>query len=47
LNQTVWMCAENIARNGIRFPDQPDRSTSLYKLRYPDPQYNTQERSGD
>ena len=33
----VWTGAENLARTGIRSPDRPDRSESLYRLRYPDP----------
>ena len=28
----VWMVAENIVRTGIRFPDRPARSESLYRL---------------
>ena len=31
----VWIGAENLARTGIRSPDLPDRSQSLYRLRYP------------
>jgi hypothetical protein len=31
----VWIGAENLAPTGIRFPDLPARSESLYRLRYP------------
>ena len=31
----VWTGAENLAPNGIRSPDLPGRSESLYRLRYP------------
>jgi len=31
----VWTGAENLARTGIRSPDRPARSQSLYRLRYP------------
>jgi hypothetical protein len=31
----VWTGAENLAPNGIRSPDRPARSESLYRLRYP------------
>jgi len=34
----VWTGAENIANTGIRSPDRPARSKSLYYLRYPSPQ---------
>ena len=33
----VWTGAENIAPAGIRTPDRPARSQSLYRLRYPSP----------
>ena len=33
----VWTGAENIAPTGIRSPDRPDRSESLYRLSYPGP----------
>jgi len=33
----VWTGAENIASTGIRSPDRPARSESLYRLRYPGP----------
>ena len=33
----VWTCAENLAPTGIRSPDRPDSSESLYRLRYPGP----------
>ena len=35
----VWTGAENLAHNGIRYPDSPARSQSLYLLSYPGPQY--------
>ena len=31
----IWTGAENLASNGIRSPDRPARSQSLYQLRYP------------
>jgi len=31
----VWTGAENLAPIGIRSPDRPARSLSLYRLRYP------------
>ena len=31
----VWTGAENIALTGIRAPDRPARSQSLYRLSYP------------
>ena len=31
----VWTGAENLASTGIRSPDRPARSESLYRLRYP------------
>ena len=31
----VWKDAENLAPTGIRSPDRPARSQSLYRLRYP------------
>jgi hypothetical protein len=33
----VWTAAENLAPTGIRFPDRPARSESLYRLSYPGP----------
>jgi hypothetical protein len=33
----VWTGAENLAPTGIRSPDRPARSESLYRLRYPGP----------
>jgi hypothetical protein len=33
----VWTVAENIAPTGIRSPDRPARSESLYRLSYPVP----------
>jgi hypothetical protein len=32
---TVWTGVENLARTGIRSPDRPARSQSLYRLSYP------------
>ena len=34
----VWTGAENLASTGIRSPDRPARSQSLYRLSYPAPQ---------
>ena len=34
----VWTGAENLAPTGIRSPDRPARSESLYRLSYPPPQ---------
>jgi hypothetical protein len=34
----VWIGAENLAPTGIRSPDLPARSESLYRIRYPGPQ---------
>ena len=31
----VWTDAENLAPTGIRWPDRPARSQSLYRPRYP------------
>ena len=31
----VWTGAENLAPTGIRSPNRPARSQSLYRLRYP------------
>jgi hypothetical protein len=31
----VWRSVENLAPTGIRSPDRPARSESLYRLRYP------------
>ena len=33
--EPVWTGAENLAPTGIRSPDRPARSQSLYRLRYP------------
>ena len=33
----VWTGAENLASTGIRSPDRPARSKSLYRLSYPGP----------
>ena len=35
----VWTGAENLAYTGIRSPDRPTRSESLYRLSYPGPQH--------
>ena len=35
----VWTGAENLAPTGIRSPDRPARSESLYRLSYPGPQF--------
>ena len=35
----VWTGQENLAPTGIRFPDRPARSQSLYRLRYPSDGY--------
>ena len=32
---SVWAGAENLATTGIRSPDRPARSESLYRLSYP------------
>jgi hypothetical protein len=34
---TMWTSAENLNPIGIRSPDGPSRSESLYRLIYPDP----------
>jgi hypothetical protein len=34
---SVWTTAANLAPMGIRSPDRPARSESLYRLRYPGP----------
>jgi hypothetical protein len=34
---SIWIGAENLARIGIRSPDLPGRSESLYRLHYPGP----------
>jgi hypothetical protein len=33
----VWTCAKNLALTGIRSPDRPARSQSLYRLSCPGP----------
>ena len=33
----AWTGAENLAPTGIRYPDRPARSESLYRLSYPGP----------
>jgi hypothetical protein len=35
----IWTGTENFASTGIRFPDHPVRSESLYRLRYPGPKH--------
>jgi hypothetical protein len=35
----VWTCAENLAPTGIRSPDRPTRSESIYRLSYPGPRH--------
>jgi hypothetical protein len=37
--EPVWTGAENLACNGIRSPNRPARSESLYRLSYPSPPY--------
>ena len=37
--EPVWMGAEILASTGIRSPDHPARSESLYLLSYPGPSY--------
>jgi hypothetical protein len=34
-SETVWIGVENLAPTGIRSPDLPVRSESLYRLRHP------------
>jgi hypothetical protein len=38
----VWTGAENLAPTGIRSPDRPARSQSLYRLSYPGPLYGNE-----
>ena len=33
--EPVWTAVENLTPTGIRSPDRPARSQSLYRLRYP------------
>jgi hypothetical protein len=33
----LWTCTKNLAATGIRSPDRPARSQSLYRLSYPGP----------
>ena len=40
----VWTGAENLAPTGIRSPDPPTHSESLYRLSYHDPQYRAKKR---
>ena len=35
--EPVWTGVENLAPTGIRSPDRPARSESLYRLSYPGP----------
>ena len=35
----VWTCAENLNLSGIRSPDRPSCSESLYRLSYPGPSF--------
>ena len=42
---TVWTGAENLATTGIRYPDRPARSESLYRIRYPPPYTHTRART--
>jgi hypothetical protein len=37
----VWSCAVGLASTGIRSPDRPARSESLYRLSYPGPLFYT------
>jgi hypothetical protein len=37
----VWTCAKDIAPTGIRSPDHPARSKSLYRLSYPAHHHHT------
>jgi hypothetical protein len=37
--EPVWTCAKNLAPTGIRSPDRPARSQSLYRLSYPGPYF--------
>ena len=34
-SESVWEGVENFAHTGIRSPDRPARSQSLYRLSYP------------
>ena len=36
-SEPVWIEAENLGPTGIRSPDLPARSESLYRLSYPGP----------
>ena len=44
-HQDVWTGVENLAHSGIRSPDRPARSESLYRLRYPGPLKSTAAKS--
>jgi hypothetical protein len=37
--EPVWTAAENLAPTGIRFPDRPAPSESLYKQSFPGPHF--------
>jgi hypothetical protein len=37
----VWTKAENLTPTGIRFPDAPARTESLYRLRCPGPRFRS------
>ena len=37
VSEPVWTGAENLADTGIRSPDRPASSETLYRLRYSDP----------
>ena len=37
LSEPVWTGAENLSHTGVRSPDYPDRSKSMYWLSYPSP----------
>jgi len=41
---SVWTGAENLTPTGIRSPDRPARSLSLYRLRYPPQLYFSKKR---
>ena len=41
----VWTGAENLAPTGIRSPDRPARSESLYRLLYPGPRMDCKKKT--
>ena len=43
----VWIGVENLDYTGIRYPDLPARSESLYRLSYPRPRMNKDFRVSD